>query len=148
MTRVIIKAINGFSSLMCPACDLHLEPYYVNDLAVFQKTPSYYYCKAISSAYGNTPHYKFFNDDGCGYDVFLLWLGTSGDFYSVKRTLDGDTISKVELTYNLNKYDAPSGRRQSVTRTFSAEDFEVNPKDLKGLEERIAKFVEISEVFK
>ena len=133
-----------FSSLKCPSCDKNLQPHYHNGAAV----PSYYYCQETTAPYANTPHYKYFNEDGYGYEVFLIWLNAArGHMYSVKRSFDNDKYFKVEVTYYVEVAGGRDTIRKPVTRVFSPDEFEINPKDLKALEEKVKRFAEIAEIF-
>jgi hypothetical protein len=144
--KIEIKEIikSTFSSLTCPSCDKNLQPHYHKGAV----TPSYYYCQEATAPYANTPHYKYFNEDGYGYEVYLIWLNASrGHMYSVKRSFDNDKYFKVEITYYVEEPGALGSNRKPVTRIFSPDEFEINPKDLEGLKEKVKRFAEIAEIF-
>lgn len=143
MIKFEIKGLTKtFSSLLCPICDKNLEPHYHHN----QPEPSYYYCKDDLSPYANTPHYKYFNDDGYGYEIFLIWNNVAvGSLYSLKRNFEHDNYTKIELTYHVKKNFNQS--QKAVTRTFSPDEFEINPKNINELKDKIERFIEIAEVF-
>jgi len=137
----IIKRI--FNSLKCPACDKNLQPHYHKG----SSAPSYY-CQEQLAPYANTPHYKYFNEDGYGYEIFLIWINAArGHMYSIKRSFENDKYLKVEITYHVEEAGYQGPLRKPVTRIFSPEEFEIDSKDLKGLEEKVKRFVEIAEIF-
>lgn len=135
--------LEQFCSLMCPSCKVNLRPHYHNGA----KSPSYYYCQDRSAPYANTPHYKYFNEDGYGYEAFLIWNNpTRGDLFTVKRTIEDDKIIKVELTYSIRE-NGDRGVKKPITRIFSPEDFDFDSSDIETLEKKVTSMVEIAEIF-
>lgn len=130
--------------MKCPSCNENLTPHYHNN----SKAPSYYYCQEKTAPYANTPHYKYFAEDGYGYEVFLIWINAArGHMYSIKRSFENDKYFKVEITYYIEEAGARGTNRKPMTRVFTPEEFEIDPTDLKGLEEKVKRFAEIAEIF-
>jgi len=95
------------------------------------------------------PHYKFFSQDGYGYEVFLIWIDAKkGDCYSIKRDFENGNYTKVEISYRVTDTNFPDVQvRKTITRTFSAEDFEFDSADVEGLRKKVTNMVEIAETF-
>lgn len=127
--------------MICPSCKIPLKPHYHKD----SKKPSHYFCQDILHAYANTPHYKYFYEDGYGYEVFMIWEDGAkrGNLYSLKRTLENHKPTKVELTYRV-----PDGlMTKPVTRYFTPEEFDFDSSDWDSIVKKVTALVEIAEIF-
>lgn len=127
--------------MICPSCKIPLKPHYHRDA----NKPSYYFCQDRTAAYANTPHYKYFYEDGYGYEVFMIWEegGKRGSMYSLKRTLEEHTVTKVELTYHVKD----GFLSKPITRSFTPDEFEFDSSDWDTMVDKVRRMVEISEIF-
>ena len=133
-------------NLQCPSCKTNLKPHYQHSHQG-ARSLAYYYCQDRLAVYANTPHYKYFNVDGYGYEVFLIWNNpTRGDLFTVKRSFEGDKFIKVELTYSVRER-GDSRIKKPITRIFEPENFEFDSSDVDALENKVKTMVEIAETF-